>query len=111
MAEMFRTGTEWFANQVTITRGSVADITTVGVYHSLDPNVVPAVDEFTTVQLADGTAQPPDQLAEAGKIDVLSLIGPKNGDIELDPGDWQRFVLLQTATEDIIRKIDVITIL
>ncbi|NJP27118.1 hypothetical protein FLW53_23535 [Microbispora sp. SCL1-1] len=111
MAEMFHTGTEWLANTITITRGTVADITTVGVYHSLDPNVIPEVEDFTTVQLVDGTAPDPDPLAQAGLVEALSLIGPRNGDLVLDPGDWQRFVLVQTATEDIIRKIDVITVL
>lgn len=111
MAQIYNTGTEYVANQITISRGNVADITSVGVHHAADPNTVPAVEDFTTVTLVDGTAQDPDPLAEAGKIDILSLIGPKNGDLTLSAGDYQRFVLIQTATEDIIRKVDTITVL
>ncbi|MEV4321004.1 hypothetical protein AB0J37_02095 [Microbispora rosea] len=111
MAEIYRTGTEFTANQVTLTRGSVADITAVGVFHSTDPSVIPEVEDFTTVQLVDGTAPDPDPLAEAGKVDVLALVGPRNGDVVLEPGDYQRWVLIQTATEDIIRRPDVLTIL
>lgn len=111
VAEIYRTGTEWTANDVTITRGTVADITAVGVYHSADPSVIPDVADFVTVQLVDGVKQPPDELAEAGKIDVLALVGPRAGDVVLTPGDYQRWVLVQTATEDIIRRPDVLTIL
>lgn len=42
---------------------------------------------------------------------MLSLVGPRDGDVVLTPGDYQRFVLVQTATEDIIRKTDTVTIL
>ncbi|MEU8196324.1 hypothetical protein AB0C10_21310 [Microbispora amethystogenes] len=111
MAQIYRSGTEYLANQVTITRGTIADITAVGVHHAINPNAIPDVDDFTMVQLVDGTAEPPDPLAEAGKVDVLSLIGPRDGDVVLTPGDYQRYVLIQTATEDIIRRIDVLTIL
>ncbi|SET43687.1 hypothetical protein [Nonomuraea wenchangensis] len=111
MAEIFHTATEYVANAITITRGSVADIVSVGVYHTTDPNSVPSVEDFTSVTLVDGTAAEPDPLAEAGVIDVLSLIGPRNGEVELTAGDYQRFVLITTATEDIIRKVDVLTIL
>lgn len=110
MAEVYSTATEYVANAITITRGSVSDIVSVGVYHTLDPNEVPAVAEFTTVTLADGTEEPLPPLAEAGVIDVLSLIGPRNGQVSLTAGDYQRFVLITTATEDIIRKVDVLTV-
>ncbi|MGI5493893.1 hypothetical protein [Microtetraspora malaysiensis] len=109
MAEIFHTGTEYLANEITITRGTVSDITAVGVYHAINPNQIPAVGDFTMVTLADGTKTPPDPLAEAGKIDVLSLIGPRGG-TTLTPGDYQRYVLIQTATEDIIRRVDVLTV-
>ncbi|MGI5493782.1 hypothetical protein [Microtetraspora malaysiensis] len=110
MADIFRTGTEYLANEITIKRGTITDITAVGVYHAANPNQIPAVEDFALVQLVDGVKKPPDPLAEAGKIDVLSLIGPRNGDVTLTPGDYQRYVLVQTATEDIIRRIDVLTI-
>lgn len=109
--EIFSTSTEYIANEITISRGTVADITAVGVYHSEDPNSRPDVTDFTTVQLVDGTVPDPLPLADAGKIDVLSLVGPRDGDVVLTPGDYQRFVLVQTATEDIIRKTDTVTIL
>jgi hypothetical protein len=111
VASIYRTGTEYLANELTILRGTVDDITAVGVYHNVDPDIVPAVEDFTTVTLADGTAEPPDPLAEAGKIDVLSLIGPRAGDVVLTPGDYQRWVLVKTATEDVIRKVDVLEVL
>lgn len=112
MAQIFSTGTEYVANEVTITRGSVDDIVAVGVYHDTDPDTVPAVDDFTTVTLVDGTADPPDALSEEGKIDVLSLIGARDeADLALTAGDYQRWVLLQTSTEDIIRKVDVLEVL
>lgn len=109
--QLFHSATEYVANSITLTRGTVADITAVGVYHDTDPSVVPAVEDFTTVTLVDGTTSPPDPLAEAGKVDVLSLIGPRGGDATLAPGDYQRWVLISTATEDIIRKTDTVTVL
>lgn len=110
MAEIYRTATEWLANEVTITRGSIGDITAVGVYHTANPNEVPAPGDFTIVRLVDGTADPLDPLAEAGKIDIVSLVGPRGGDVTLAPGDYQRWVLVQTATEDIIRRVDVLQV-
>lgn len=109
---LYHTGTENVANTLTFERGSVADVTGVGVYHTIDPTTVPAVTDFTTVSIVDGTADPLPAGAEAGKIDVMSLIGPKTGaDVALSTaGDYQRWVLVQTATEDIIRKVDVLTI-
>lgn len=109
-AELYSTATEYLANELTITRGDVGDITGVGVYHDENPNAVPEVGDFTTVYLvADPLTDP---LAEDGKIDVLSLIGPKGGaHLALTPGDYQRWVLVQTASEDIIRKVDVVTVL
>lgn len=110
--QLFHTGTEYVANQVTLLRGEVGDIIAVGVYHDTDAGVVPEVTDFDVVTLVDGTAEPPDPLAEAGKIDVLSLIGPKVGaDLALAAGTYQRWVLLQTAAEDIIRRPDTVTVL
>lgn len=111
MAQLFHTGTEYVANQITLLRGTVANILSVGVYHNINPNTIPAVSDFITVHLADGTSLPPDPLGETGKIDVLSLIGPRGGDVNLAAGDYQRWVCVTTATEDIIRKVDVLTIL
>ncbi|TDE40488.1 hypothetical protein E1295_31815 [Nonomuraea mesophila] len=111
MATIYATATEYLANALTITRGSVDNITGVGVYHDINPDTVPTVEDFTMVTLVDGTAEPPDPLAETGVIDVLSLIGPRAGDVVLTPGDYQRWVLITTATEDIIRKVDVLEVL
>lgn len=106
--EIYHTGTEYAANSITIKRGTVDDITYVGVYHDTDPNATPAVDDFTEVTLV----KPGDALAEGNVIDILSLIGPGTGaDLELEPGDYQRFTLVKTATESIICKPDTITIL
>jgi hypothetical protein len=111
VAEIYSTGTEYVANEITITRGTVGDITAVGVFHTTDPAVIPTVAQFTTVTLADGTAEPPDTLSEPGVIDVLSLIGPRGGQVTLSAGDYQRFILISTATEDIIRRPDTLTVL
>ena len=111
MAEIFSSATEYLANALTINRGSVADITSVGVFHTTDPGVIPTVAQFTPVTLIDGVTNPTDPLAEAGVIDVLSLIGPRAGDETLTAGDYQRYVLVVTATEDIIRRVDTVTVL
>jgi hypothetical protein len=100
-----RTGTELVANQITFTRGAAADVTAVGVFHTTDPTKIPTVAEFTTAQLV----LPGDPLAEGTKIDVLSLIGPRGG-TTLAAGDYQRWVRVSTATEDILRRVDVVTI-
>lgn len=111
MVDIYRTGTEYVANEVTMLRGVVGDITSTGVYLSLDPNTVPTVAEFTAVPLV----LPTDPLGEAGKNDVLTLVGPRDGDVGspdgLPPGDYQQFILVTTAAEDIIRKTGVVTIL
>lgn len=106
--EQFTMATEYIANEITLNRGSVSDIVTVSVYHNVNPNTKPALGDFTTVTLVDGTGP----LADGTKIDVLSLVGPKVGaHLNLStPGDYQRWVKISTATEDIIRKVDVITI-
>lgn len=107
--DMFLGGTEWFANEITLLRGTVADILAVGVYHNTNPNTKPAVEDFITVTLEDGTGP----LAEGGKIDIMSRIGDKVG-AHWQPtvaGDYQRWCLIQTAQEDIIRKLDTVTIL
>lgn len=110
--ELYSTATEYVANALTISRGTADDISAVGVYHTTDPDEIPEVDDFTAVTLVDGTGDTPDANSEAGVIDVLSLIGPKEGnDVQLAAGDYQRWVLIQTAAEDIIRRPDTITVL
>jgi hypothetical protein len=106
MVTIYSTGTQYLANELTLTRGSVADITYVGVYHNVNPAIVPTVAQFTQVTLV----KPGDSLAEGTKIDVMSLVGPRAGQVSLAPGDYQRWVLVKTATEDIIQPVDVVTI-
>lgn len=109
---LYNTATEYVANAISITRGTVSDILSVGVYHNTNPATIPAVGDFTTVQLVDGTEIPLPPLGEAGFIDILSLIGPGgSADVDLAPGDWQRWCLITTAAENVIRKVDTITIL
>lgn len=107
MVQMYANSTEYLANALTITRGTAADITSVGVYHNINPLITPTVAQFTTVVLV----QPGNPLAEGTNIDVLSLIGSKVGaHLALTAGDYQRWVLIRTANEDVIRKVDVITV-
>lgn len=107
---LFSTATEYLANEVTLTRGDVSDITGVGVFHSAVAGATPDVEDFTMVYLVDDPDTDP--LAEGSKIDVLSLVGPKAGsDLTLSAGTYQRWVLVQTSTENIIRSIDIVTVL
>jgi hypothetical protein len=108
---LYHTGTEYVANAITFTRGNVSDVVSVGVYHNTNPTTIPAVGDFTTCILVDGTVLPLPPLGETGFIDILSLIGPRGSGITLTPGDYQRWCLISTATEDIIRMVDTITIL
>jgi len=110
---LYHTGTEYTSNAITLLRGSVSDITSVGVYHNTNPNTIPLVSDFITVTLANGTLNPPDALAIPGEIDVVALIGPKIGaDVNLSsPGNYQRWVIVKTATQDLIRATDTVTIL
>jgi hypothetical protein len=107
MVQIANSGTEYLANEITLMRGVVGDISSVGVYHDINPNTVPAVIDFDTCDLVFS----PDPLAEGSKIDVLSLIGPRGGVATLAAGDYQRWVLIVTAAEDIIRKVDVVTVI
>jgi hypothetical protein len=99
-------GTEYTANAITLKRGLVTDIITVGVYHTNNPNTVPVVTDFITVLLV----KPGDALADGSNLDILSKIGPRSGDVILAAGDWQRWCYVKTANEDILRKVDTITI-
>lgn len=108
MVQIYAAGTEFLANAITLSRGTAADIVSVGVFHSLDPNEMPEVDDFTTVTLVE----PGDPLASGNNLDVLSLVGSKAGaDFPLAAGTYQRWVLVQTASEDIIRKVDTVEVL
>jgi len=113
MAQVYSTGTEYVANAITLTRAQVSDIISVAVYHTTDPEEIPSVGDFTEVTLVDGTAEPPDANSEEGIIDVLSRVGARieAGVINLTPGDYQRWVLVTTAAEDIIRRPDVLEVL
>jgi hypothetical protein len=103
---IYHTATEYTANAITMTRGTPADIVSVGVWHSPDPQTIPTVGDFTTVRLV----LPGDLLAEGNSVDILALIGP-GGDVELEPGDYQRWTLITTAAENIIDTVDTLTIL
>lgn len=108
MATIYGNATRFTANEITITRGTVADITAVGVFHTLDPEERPVVGDFDIVTLV----QPGDPLADGTKTDILANIGPKLGaDLNLGtPGDYQRWGMVQTANEDIIEPIDVLEV-
>jgi hypothetical protein len=120
---LFANATEYIANAVTLTRGKISDITNVGIYVSTNPNVIPTVTQFTHVQLVDGTGTPPlPPLAVAGEVDVVTKVGPGSaasgpwpavpaGDLAaLTPGSYQVWILIVTASEAIIRKIDTLTL-
>ncbi len=106
MVTLYSTGTEWLANEVTMLRGTDADIVSVGVFHSMSPNAVPSVSQFTTVTLV----RPGDALAEGAKTDIASRIGARTGAIALAAGDYQRFCLITTASEDLVRFVDTVTV-
>jgi hypothetical protein len=103
---IYHTATEYTANAITMARGTPADIVSVGVYHNTDPQKVPDVADFTEVRLV----LPGDLLAEGSTVDILSLIGP-GGDVELQPGDYQRWTLITTVAENIIDSVDTVSIL
>lgn len=115
-ASLFSTATEYIANTLTLTRGTVSDIQSVGIYVNTNPNTVPTVSSFTTVTLVDGTSGSPPPLAVTGQIDVLTKVGPgatgvTAGDLStLVAGSYQVWVLIKTSTEAIIRKVDTLVI-
>lgn len=111
-ATIFNTATEYVANEIQIHRGSVVDIILVGVFHTTDPGVIPTEGQFTEVTLVDGVNNPSNTLAQAGKIEVVSLIGPGTfADLVLTPGTYQRFVLVKTTREVIIRRPDTLEVI
>ena len=115
-ATLYSTATEYIANTLTITRGSVSDIVLVGIYVNTNPNTIPTVTQFTTVTLVDGTAASPPPLAVAGQVDVLTKVGPgaagvTAGDLStLTAGSYQVWILVKTGSEAIIRKVDTLVI-
>lgn len=111
MAEIYDSATEYLANAITFTRGTVDDITSVGVYHTTNANEVPTELQFTAADLvyAGGPTKP--ELAEGSNIDIVSLIGPGVGGLSLAAGVYQRWVMIKTANETIIRKVDTLTVI
>jgi len=116
-ATLYSTATEYIANTLTLTRGSVSDITSVGIYVNTNPNTIPTVAQFTAVQLVNGTITPLPPLAVAGQVDVLTKAGPGGsgvtaGDLaSLTTGSYQVWILVKTGSEAIIRKVDTLVIL
>lgn len=115
--QLYNSATEFVASAITLQRGVVSDIVSVGMYLNVTPTVIPTVGQFTTVLLKDGTATPPlDPLAVPGIIDILAKIGPGGGAVTaghfptLTPGDYQCWTLVTTASEHAIRRPGVITI-
>jgi hypothetical protein len=115
-ATLYSTATEYIANTLTITRGSVSDISSVGIYVNTNPNTIPTVGSFTAVLLVDGTILPKPPLAVTGQVDVVTKVGPGGsgvsaGDLpSLTAGSYQVWILVKTASEAIIRKVDTLVI-
>lgn len=113
MVTLFTTSTVYTANELTLIRGTSADILEVLIYHNTDPNVVPAYAAMTAVQLVEA----PDPLADGAKIDVLTKVGPglaalvDPGEVTLAAGDWQRWVGIRTAAEFILASTDVVEVI
>lgn len=106
MAEIFSTATEYIANAISLTRGSYADIVSVGTFFTTDPLVVPTPAQFTAATLV----APTHPLGDGVNYDVVTLVGPRGGAVSLPPGDYQVWVLIKTANEDIIRRVDVLEV-
>lgn len=105
--ELYSTATEYVSNSLTFVRGTAANVTEVGVYHTTDPLEVPAEGDFLQAELI----LPGDPLAQGTQVDVLTLIGPGPGAHDtLTPGDWQRWIMVKTATEVIIRRKDTVIV-
>jgi hypothetical protein len=104
-ADIWITATEYRRLGITINSGVVGDITGVGMALRSSPNDVPdpsgaGMGEFTAVTL------------DVAGPDIVALIGPRAGDIIPSAvGDYQVFVLIRTADEDIIRRPSTLTVL
>jgi len=103
-------GTEYVRNAITLIDAEVTDVASVGVFHG-DANEIPTVAQFLAAQLVDGVNDPDNPLATPDAVTVVSLIGPRGGVEALTPGTYQRWVLVTTANEDIIRRVDTITVI
>lgn len=113
---LYHSATEYIFVPITIARGTVAGIVSVGLYINTSVVTIPIVSDFTTCTLIDGTATPPlDPLAVAGEIDISALVGPRSGvfgsGAGLTVGTYQVYCLIKTANEDVIRRLDTLTIL
>jgi hypothetical protein len=112
-AEFFGTGTDWVFAELTLTRGSVSDIESVGVHMDADPNARPTVAEFSPATLVDGTATYPGPLAISGRVDIAVRVGARSdvpAALQLSPGDYQMFTCVTTADEDDIRIAGTVTV-
>lgn len=104
-SDIWITATEYRRNALTINSGTVGDISAVGFALRSAPDDVPdptgtGLGEFTAVTL--DTTGP----------DVVTLIGPRGGDVvPVATGDYQVFILVRTADEDIIRRPSVLTVM
>ena len=120
MVTLYETETALTANALTLHRGTEEDILEVLVYYDEDPNAIPAYGDFTAVEFI--TSGP---LQEGNLLDVLASIGPgiNEGEVQLDPGDFQlagdpppagrdhqRFVGWRTASEFRFARVDVTTV-
>ncbi len=110
---LYHSATEYIAVPITLGRGAVSSISSVGMYLDVTLVVIPTVGQFTTVLLVDGTAPSPPALAVVGEVDVLALVGPGAGSNfnALSVGTYQIWILVTTANETIIRKCDTLTLL
>lgn len=103
-----RGATEYVGDPVTFTRGSASDIVSVASLHTQDPTLRPLVAQFVhAATLVSSQSHP----LWAGTVEVVTRIGPRAGAVSLAPGDWQRWVLVSTADEDIIESTGTVTIL
>lgn len=113
MATLYDNATVYTANELTLLRGTTADIVEVLVYHNVDPNVVPAYADMTAVQLIEA----PDALADGDKIDIVTKVGPgvtslvDAGEVTLAAGDHQRWVGIRTASEFVLIPTDVVEVI
>lgn len=106
VVEIPRGGTEYVGDPITVGRGSINDILTSKSFHTQDPTIKPIVADFVDPASVIRSSTNP---LWAGVTEVVTRVGPR-GEVTLAPGDWQRWVLLSTADEDIIEATGVVTI-
>lgn len=105
MVDLYAGGTEYVRDPVTLGFGTVDDIASVGYFHAA-AGVIPTVADFTAGTLVKADTDP----LWDGKAEVVTLIGARLGAVALAAGDWQRWILITTADEDIIRASGTITV-